>query len=164
MGAEIEKEGLLAVQQEFKSESPASNHSGATGSQPVYLATLDTEKGDKIVHQEDLDVSGRLYQIGTRCLGGSSRTKVLLLYIAPSFLTSSAKKTNLHPTSWLDGLRGVAAFVVYISHFILGWYPGTFHGYNSSPTANYFFQLPIFRIFYAGRGVSRNFELSLHLP
>ena len=150
MGAEIENEGLLAVPHDHQHEAAASS------SQSVYLSGLDIEKGDEILQQEDIGASYRLYSIGQRCftVPGIPRPKILL-FLAPSFLTSSAKNPNLHPTSWLDGLRGVAAFIVFLSHFILGWFPGTFAGFYSTPNAHNFFQLPFIRILYAGRGVSR---------
>ncbi|CZR51556.1 uncharacterized protein PAC_01433 [Phialocephala subalpina] len=78
--------------------------------------------------------------------------------LAPSFLPlgqdhEPQKKRKLHPTSYLDGLRGVAAFFVYVHHFILVWFPTLSHGYNSIPGTTSIFQAPIIRIIYAGRGM-----------
>jgi peptidoglycan/LPS O-acetylase OafA/YrhL len=85
-----------------------------------------------------------------------SRWSGVLSALTPSFLRTSregAAKPRLHPTSYLDGLRGVAGFFVWIHHFILFWFPSLSHGYNSGPNTTSIFQLPFRRIVYSGRGM-----------
>lgn len=45
------------------------------------------------------------------------------------------------PTAWLDGLRGVAAAIVCLNHYVEAFYPAIFSGYQG-----YFFQLPFIRV------------------
>ncbi|OBT91422.1 hypothetical protein VE01_10534 [Pseudogymnoascus verrucosus] len=78
--------------------------------------------------------------------------------LIPSFLRRSpdgAASKKLHPTAYLDGLRGVAAFIVFIHHYIIDWYPMLCRGYASSEPAHsrYFLQLPLIRVVYSGRGM-----------
>lgn len=58
---------------------------------------------------------------------------------------------KLNKTAYLDGLRGVAALVVYIFHFNYLFWPVLRLGYGSSPTDTYIFQLPILRVLHSGR-------------
>ncbi|KAF8861068.1 hypothetical protein BDZ45DRAFT_647964 [Acephala macrosclerotiorum] len=74
----------------------------------------------------------------------------ILKPLLPSFIFTSPPRT-LHPTSYLDGLRGVAALIVFLDHFVLNWYYVLRNGYLSSPTDVYFLQLPIIRLIFAGR-------------
>jgi peptidoglycan/LPS O-acetylase OafA/YrhL len=80
---------------------------------------------------------------------------VMLIGLIPSFVrpSESGSKRKLHKTSFLDGLRGVAAFFVFIHHFILDWYPKLSVGWKAHPSDYYFFQLPFIRIIYSGRGM-----------
>ncbi|KAL2064351.1 hypothetical protein VTL71DRAFT_4845 [Oculimacula yallundae] len=92
---------------------------------------------------------------------------VLLSIVAsfiPSFLyqhNSSTKETRsdrrLSPTAYLDGLRGVACFAVYIHHFVLNWFPALRNAYGSSPSDHYFLQLPIIRVIYEGQSAVATF-------
>lgn len=82
----------------------------------------------------------------------------LIIALIPSFLrrsTRSSAKQKLHPTAYLDGLRGTAAFIVFIHHSIIDWFPALSHGYGSLGTSDttLLLQLPIVRIVYAGRGM-----------
>lgn len=52
-------------------------------------------------------------------------------------------------TAWLDGLRGLAAFVVYVEHFSLPYQNGMLVAYGS-PNATSLWQLPIVRLLYSG--------------
>ncbi|KAF7196387.1 O-acetyltransferase PaAT-1 [Pseudocercospora fuligena] len=56
---------------------------------------------------------------------------------------------SLQDTAWLDGLRGIAAFVVYIEHFSLPYQNGMRVAYGS-PNATSLWQLPIVRLLYSG--------------
>lgn len=53
-------------------------------------------------------------------------------------------------TAYLDGLRGVAAFVVYIFHFSYLWFPNLRSGYGVNDN-KLFWQLPIIRALHSGR-------------
>lgn len=54
----------------------------------------------------------------------------LALGLVPSFVQQQlrltcAKPLRIHPTAYLDGLRGVASFIVFMGHYTeenLGWY------------------------------------------
>jgi len=75
--------------------------------------------------------------------------------LVPSFIQrpKSNKPQRLHPTSYLDGLRGVASFIVFMGHFTeenLGWWTEPYgmyeDGARSSPL-----QMPIIRVIYSAR-------------
>ncbi|KAL8787743.1 MAG: hypothetical protein Q9213_002063 [Squamulea squamosa] len=57
---------------------------------------------------------------------------------------------KLHPTSWLGGLRGIAALIVFFHHSSQIWLRGLRPGYGSSPEAYHIMQLPVLRIFFSG--------------
>lgn len=82
----------------------------------------------------------------------------VLVFLLPSFVAnrfrsgSAAKPKIIHPTSYLDGLRGVAAFIVYIYHFSIMWsFPDLETGYGSPESTDNFYQLPFIRLLFAGR-------------
>ncbi|KAK1712893.1 acyltransferase family-domain-containing protein [Colletotrichum acutatum] len=60
------------------------------------------------------------------------------------------KPRKLGPTAYLDGLRGVAAFVVYIFHFSYLWFPDLRWGYGFAGH-QMFWQMPIVRALHSGR-------------
>jgi peptidoglycan/LPS O-acetylase OafA/YrhL len=78
--------------------------------------------------------------------------------LLPSFVQQRirpgpTKVQRLHPTSYLDGLRGVASFIVFMGHYTeenLGWYTEPYglyeDGARSSPL-----QLPLVRVLYSAR-------------
>lgn len=53
-------------------------------------------------------------------------------------------------TAYLDGLRGIAAFCIYIEHFSIILFPYVRYGYNGSDSSTSLLQLPIVRILFAG--------------
>jgi len=63
------------------------------------------------------------------------------------------KPQRLHPTSYLDGLRGVASFIVFMGHYTeenLGWYTEPYGLYeNGAPSSP--LQLPFLRVIYSAR-------------
>ncbi|KAI0159503.1 acyltransferase family-domain-containing protein [Xylariaceae sp. FL1272] len=77
------------------------------------------------------------------------KLKVLL----PSFLQQTDRRLEpkpLRPTSWLDGLRGVAAFFVVLHHTTLIYFSwGIYNGWKDSN--DHLIQLPIIRLIISGR-------------
>ncbi|OBT70608.1 hypothetical protein VF21_10429, partial [Pseudogymnoascus sp. 05NY08] len=117
-----------------------------------------------ILEAEDLDADTKI--LDPRTYFSARRLLILtrafvvafLTTLIPTFLRRSpdgAASRKPHPTAYLDGLRGVAAFVVFIHHFIIDWYPMLCRGYASSEPAHsrYFLQLPLIRVVYSGRGM-----------
>ncbi len=74
--------------------------------------------------------------------------------LVPSFLhpvEPGQAPRRLHPTSWLDGMRGVAALLVVAHHScMLGFGDHIRRGYGSGPDEVWVMQLPILRLLYAG--------------
>jgi peptidoglycan/LPS O-acetylase OafA/YrhL len=82
----------------------------------------------------------------------------LLFSFVPSFAQrrlrpNLAKPQRIHPTSYLDGLRGVASFIVFLGHYTeenLGWYTEPYGLYeNGAPSSP--LQLPFVRVLYSAR-------------
>jgi peptidoglycan/LPS O-acetylase OafA/YrhL len=75
--------------------------------------------------------------------------------LKPAWL-SKKSESRLHPTSYLDGLRGAASFFVFIHHSSLALFPEIRPGYGASPQPpfpvnhNYLIQLPFLRLVYSG--------------
>ncbi|KAK3381837.1 acyltransferase family-domain-containing protein [Podospora didyma] len=65
--------------------------------------------------------------------------------------TPATPSRPLSPTAYLDGLRGVAALVVYIFHFNYLWFPVLRNGYGSSGKDVLFWQMPVVRVLHSGR-------------
>lgn len=80
-----------------------------------------------------------------------------LWFLLPSFVSSyfhpnpAARAKPLHDTAYLDGLRGVAAFIVYLHHTQLMYRFDSLQGYGSNPGANHILQLPFVRLLVAGQ-------------
>ncbi len=71
--------------------------------------------------------------------------------LLPSFFFKPKTRRRLHATSYLDGLRGVAALIVFVDHFVLNWFYTLRNGYLATPEDLYILQLPIIRLVFAGR-------------
>jgi peptidoglycan/LPS O-acetylase OafA/YrhL len=85
---------------------------------------------------------------------------ILPLSLLPSFVADALrtdhkahKPARLHPTSYLDGLRGIAALVVFICHYTEDHYEyfTPSYGLNGSDGPSALIQLPFVRIIYSGR-------------
>lgn len=78
--------------------------------------------------------------------------------LIPSFIQKkirpgNSKPTRLHPTSYLDGLRGVASFIVFMGHYTeenLGWYTEPYGLYEDGAPSS-LLQLPFVRVIYSAR-------------
>lgn len=75
------------------------------------------------------------------------------VWLLPSFLhpshgVSSGRRTS--PTAWLDGLRGVAAFIVVWHHSSLVYFPWSIHDAWRDSENGLFVQLPLVRLVIAG--------------
>lgn len=82
-------------------------------------------------------------------------SKPFLLFLLPGFLHSRSNKPprRLYPTSYLDGLRGVAALFVVFHHYAYTFTATSLQGWHSGPEGshNWFFQLPLIRVVHSGR-------------
>jgi peptidoglycan/LPS O-acetylase OafA/YrhL len=83
-------------------------------------------------------------------------TRFISGLLTPSFLqrhASSDITQRPHPTAWLDGLRGVAALLVYIYHFQHMFHESFNLGYasNNGDNDHWLIQLPIIRLLVNGQ-------------
>lgn len=82
----------------------------------------------------------------------------LAFNLLPSFVQSKLRPTSapshrLHPTSYLDGLRGVASFIVFMGHYTeenLGWFTEPYGWYEDGAPSSPL-QLPFLRVIYSAR-------------
>lgn len=93
-----------------------------------------------------------------RRVGARHYIVLLSRILLPSFVTNrlygrSRTKSSAppRPTAYFDGLRGVAALIVYIFHYSYLWFPVLRNGYGSSEENYRFWQLPIIRVIHSGR-------------
>ncbi|KAK2054777.1 acyltransferase [Colletotrichum caudatum] len=90
-----------------------------------------------------------------------ARLTAILFFLLPSFVQrrlrpNDFKPRRLYPTSWLDGLRGVASFIVFFCHFTekhVPWYTARSYGNpdENDHAASSPLQLPFLRVIYSGR-------------
>lgn len=103
-----------------------------------------------------------LQQVSPRNLPNWTSVAFTLL---PSFVTSyfrpnsTARPKRLHDTAYLDGLRGVAAFIVYLHHTQMQYNYESLYGYGSIAGADHILQLPFFKLLNAGPGAVALFFL-----
>ncbi|KAF2273710.1 uncharacterized protein EI97DRAFT_403853, partial [Westerdykella ornata] len=78
----------------------------------------------------------------------------ILRILVPSFLQTNPTATRdvKRATDFLDGMRGYAAFAVYICHYIMPTHPKAHTGFGGNNGANdsAITQLPILRLIYSG--------------
>jgi hypothetical protein len=80
----------------------------------------------------------------------------ILLALLPSFILASKgkKPRKLFPTSYLDGLRGVAALFVVIHHYAHLYTESSMTGYHYEKAAkgshDWFFLMPLVRVIHSG--------------
>lgn len=89
---------------------------------------------------------------------GKRLLQKLAFGLVPSFVQrrlrpSPTKSNRLHPTSYLDGLRGVASFIVFMGHYTeetVGWYTEPYGLYEDKAPSSPL-QLPLLRVIYSPR-------------
>lgn len=79
-----------------------------------------------------------------------------LSFFIPSFVRRNTKREELHETAYLDGLRGLACYCVFFSHYTTAycnevWHPYGEGGNHHFVQTNHIFQLPIIRLIYNGQ-------------
>lgn len=75
-------------------------------------------------------------------------------FLIPSFLSREPRPREPEfPTAFLDGLRGYAAFFVFITHAACPLHKNSYMGYGGNDGINdhYFLQLPIIRLLHSGQ-------------
>lgn len=107
-----------------------------------------------------MDTDSQKHSDYTVFLSSGKRILQKLAYgCIPSFLQrrtirpSSPKTQKLHPTSYLDGLRGVASFIVFMGHYTeenVGWWTEPYGLYEDGAPSSPF-QLPFIRVLYSAR-------------
>lgn len=85
----------------------------------------------------------------------TSLLRSMLFALIPSFVQSwlrgSSKPEQLHPTAYLDGIRGLAAFAVFICHMSYSCFFITYGFGQGEPGENTWpLQLPFIRLAYSG--------------
>ncbi|KAH7412913.1 acyltransferase 3 [Cadophora sp. MPI-SDFR-AT-0126] len=90
----------------------------------------------------------------------------MIIALIPSFVPrwGAEKKAKdgvedrrLSPTAYLDGLRGIACFIVYLVHFVVNWFPALRNTYGAFPSDHYILQLPILRVLFEGHSAVATF-------
>lgn len=151
MGREEEKEGLMRI--DGDADSIRSFASSSTLAPPDDDdANIDEKRYTSVFTQQQPQHPSWLRTPLTP-RGLTTLLFRLLTPLLPSFLHPKTvqQPRRLSSTSYLDGLRGVAALIVFNSHFLTNWHYPLRSGYLSSPGDVYILQLPIVRLFYAGR-------------
>ena len=74
-------------------------------------------------------------------------------YIRRRLRNEPAKHVKRSPTTYLNGFRGVMAFLVFVRHFSLPWQPDLDHGFGQGENHMGWFRLPVIRMLYAGPNV-----------
>lgn len=128
-----------------------------------FLPTWNLDaKHDEVEHVLELKEKqasiGRNQAAPQRQIGARECVIFLSRLLLPSFITNrlygrSRPKSSAppRPTAYFDGLRGVAALIVYIFHYSYLWFPVLRNGYGSSEENHRFWQLPIIRVIHSGR-------------
>lgn len=90
---------------------------------------------------------------------GKRLLQKLAFGLLPSFVqqklrpTTNTKSQRIHQTSYLDGLRGVASFIVFMGHYTeenLGWFTEPYGLYEDGAPSSPL-QLPFIRVIYSAR-------------
>lgn len=125
------------------------------------LWNIDAEQ-DEVEHERELEqkpeAAGNNEPGSWRHTGVRQWIIFLARLILPSFVTNrfcgrprAKNSAPRRPTAYFDGLRGVAALIVYIFHYTYFWFPNLGSGYGSNEGNRWFWQLPIIRVIHSGR-------------
>lgn len=156
---------LLSLQRHSDSSSPHESDTISDDGHAWRDGSLDLQHEPEPKDVEILDsqdpLSTTATAINTRAMtlwhSVRPRIKPLLFFLVPSFISSlfspsdlNASKGKLRPTAYLDGLRGVAAYMVFNTH-VVGVVNMTIGGgYQPGDEGSYLIQLPIVRLIYSG--------------
>ncbi len=80
----------------------------------------------------------------------STMSRYLRRLPIPTLRRSPGQPRKLHATSYLDGLRGTAAFIVFLHHGTQAFLPSLRPGWASSPDSLNLLALPVVRVMYSG--------------
>ncbi|ETN40957.1 uncharacterized protein HMPREF1541_05237 [Cyphellophora europaea CBS 101466] len=129
------------------------------GEEAVSLIGDDIEKREDDGHRITALPDASVYQLTPRTDNSSFLNRILSIVgavvntilhaLRPSFFGARTPR-KLHPTSYLDGLRGCAAFIVFLHHSTQSFYRVVRPGYGSSAMATHPLSLPILRVLFAG--------------
>ncbi|OHE98902.1 acyltransferase [Colletotrichum orchidophilum] len=157
MPGDIES-GAMASQAEYHMRHVPNTHDDGdidplevdTPSKEAYETEEEIPLVDEIDHPDAVDAFGpRTRQLPVWLRYPRNFFRALI----PSFLKASdpnAVQKPLHPTAWLDGLRGVAAFFVVCHHWSLVTANMNIHHGFMSDDNPMFIQLPIIRLMISG--------------
>lgn len=81
-----------------------------------------------------------------------STIRSFLIFLIPSFvyLWRNDRPRKLHPTAYLDGLRGVAALFVVFHHYACQFVPALLEGWGTEHDNYWLLQFPIIRVTHNG--------------
>ncbi|KAI7285607.1 aquaporin [Hortaea werneckii] len=148
-------------------EANRSNESTA----PLDALDIDETEADGLLRGDGVQPNHFKSRFASNVQGGmsgSGKVTIVLQWISALFRSSTIKParpglrgtvraifnypergTSLRHTAWLDGLRGLAAFEVFIFHYIDGWLDRTTPWGHGEHMRSEWYYLPIFRTFYA---------------
>ncbi|KAL1296931.1 hypothetical protein AAFC00_004538 [Neodothiora populina] len=101
------------------------------------------------------DISIRRSNRRLRCL----LTALIPSFLLPVFTATAASARRVTPTAWLDGMRGYAAFFVFLRHFEFAYHRkgafvyGTVEDPDYPDENRHILQLPILRLLVAGESM-----------
>ena len=153
------------------SSAPSSSGSSRSSTDDSHVGLL-SEKGDSYDHEGTTEIKSwpqprAFRQVSNIRLCLSFRYVARLLgqlfhFLLPSFLhrrpqNEQAKSDKLPPTAFLDGMRGLAAFTVFICHLTYGTFD-IGHAWGATPDPDSqspsafkdFLRLPVVRLLYSG--------------
>jgi peptidoglycan/LPS O-acetylase OafA/YrhL len=71
-------------------------------------------------------------------------------YVRRRLRNESVKPARESPTSYLNGFRGIMAYLVFVRHFSLPWQPDLDYGFGQGENHTGIFRLPVLRVLYSG--------------
>jgi hypothetical protein len=124
---------------------------------PLRVSEDDEEEISPVIWHESKSKNALVANIAQTLWSVLKRFAYTLI---PSFLCPTYdfkfREYEYGSTLWLDGLRGVASFIVFISHFIIIYVPEAHYSWDPVRHPNIFF-LPILHVSYNGTAMVRIF-------